>query len=538
IYPQNGWGDLSGELWLAGQESCVAFESISVVNDDTQEEMEFEDVVLTQKDIGRKLGAIDCSNYTISLTAKELEGFKGFEISFAKKNEQNRLFWLLGGWENGDSYIGEDINGKNSVLTQRTRHVEKGRSYQLKIKVCGNRVTTYVDGTLELETEILPPVMEPIYFASSKEKASGDIILKLVNVLPEAQKIQIRLTGMKKVAGKAYLLNSYVREEKEISFDSNEFLWEMPAETVCVLRVHEAGLYADPDLIKVGDTYYLYPTTDGFENWSGSVFHAFSSKDLKTWKDEGVILDVASVNVPWAVGYAWAPAVYVRDGRYYLYFCAKRADGVSCIGVAISENPVGGFFAMEEPIVTPEMLETVNIHVNQTIDPSVYEEDGEVYLLFGNGTPAVGKLSSDFCHLELPTVQTLEGAYDFREAISVINRDGRYHFTWSCDDTGSENYHVNYGVSDSLWGPIEYKYSILTKKIDEDILGVGHHCILKEPDEDRYHIAFHRFATPTKEYPDGKGYHRELCIGAVEFDENGWMLPVGGKEKPYVVHWH
>ncbi|MGN1410657.1 MAG: hypothetical protein ACI4XJ_10865, partial [Eubacteriales bacterium] len=71
------------------------------------------------------------------------------------------------------------------------------------------------------------------------------------------------------------------------------------------------GLFADPSLIRYGNRYYLYPTTDGFPGWSGSVFHAFSASELtdSDWVDEGIILDLASDQVPWAVGSAWAPAM-------------------------------------------------------------------------------------------------------------------------------------------------------------------------------------------------------------------------------------
>lgn len=280
------------------------------------------------------------------------------------------------------------------------------------------------------------------------------------------------------------------------------------------------GLYADPDMLKYGDTYYLYPTTDGFKGWSGTQFHVFSSKDLSVWKDEGVMLDVASDQVPWAVGSAWAPAVYEREGRFYFYFCGKRPDGVSCIGVAVSDRPESGFTAMERPLLTPEQVKECGVEVSQVIDPSVYEEDGEVYLLFGNGQPAIVKLAEDLVHVCPDTMRNLEGAYDFREAITVLKRDGLYHFTWSCDDTGSENYHVNYGISKRLYGPVSYQYPILEKKPELDILGTGHHCIFQEPGEDRYYIAYHRFATPTADYPEDKGVHREVCLDRLEFERN------------------
>lgn len=287
-----------------------------------------------------------------------------------------------------------------------------------------------------------------------------------------------------------------------------------------------SGLFADPDMMKHEGTYYLYPTTDGFDSWSGTQFHAFSSKDFREWRDEGVILDVASDQVSWAVGSAWAPAIYQRDGKFYFYFCAKRPDGVSCIGAAVSEEPACGYAAAAEPLITPELVRDCGLSVCQTIDPSIYEEDGEVYLLFGNGSPVIVKLAADLMHVIPETMKLLEGAFDFREAVSVLKRGGIYHFTWSCDDTGSEDYHVNYGISESLYGPIKYQYPVLVKEPGRDIYGTGHHCIFKEPQEDCYYIAYHRFATPTGDYSEGKGFHREICLDRVEFGADGRMRPV------------
>ncbi|MFQ7549483.1 MAG: hypothetical protein ACLRMZ_03125 [Blautia marasmi] len=76
-------------------------------------------------------------------------------------------------------------------------------------------------------------------------------------------------------------------------------------------------------MLNFNGTYYLYPTTDGFSHWSGTKFHVFSSKDLRKWKDEGIILDVASEQVPWSVGSAWAPAVSAEWTVLLLFLCKK-----------------------------------------------------------------------------------------------------------------------------------------------------------------------------------------------------------------------
>jgi beta-xylosidase len=288
------------------------------------------------------------------------------------------------------------------------------------------------------------------------------------------------------------------------------------------------GLYADPDIDVFGNTYYIYPTTDGFTGWSGTQFHCFSSKDMINWTDHGVILDAGKdKDVPWAVGSAWAPTIEQKNGKYYYYFCAKRSDGKSCIGVAVANSPTGPFTAQATPLITPENASGEGISMGQTIDPSVFtDDDGKSYLLFGNGNAAVVELNDDMISYKTGTMKNITGAYDFREAITVTKRDGIYHFTWSCDDTGSENYHINYGTSNSIYGPITYKYPILSKDASNGILGTGHHSIVKVPGVDEYYIAYHRFGTPLKDYPGGKGYNRETCIDKLKFGSDGLMKAV------------
>jgi beta-xylosidase len=288
------------------------------------------------------------------------------------------------------------------------------------------------------------------------------------------------------------------------------------------------GEYADPDIDIFDGKYYIYPTTDGYAGWSGTQFHAFSSDNMKDWKDCGVILDAGTnKDVSWSVGSAWAPTIEKKNGRYYFYFCAKRSDGKSCIGVATSDSPIGPFSAQPAPLITPEIAAKEGVSMWQTIDPSVFtDDDGRSYLLFGNGSAAVVELNQDMTSFKPGTMKNLNGAVDFREAVSVVKRNGIYHFTWSCDDTGSENYHVNYGTSNSLYGAIEYKYTVLSKDQSKGILGTGHHSILKIPEKDEYYIAYHRFATPIGKYTTGLGYHRETCIDKFTFDEKSGLMKV------------
>jgi hypothetical protein len=289
-----------------------------------------------------------------------------------------------------------------------------------------------------------------------------------------------------------------------------------------------SGQFADPDIDVFDGKYYIYPTTDGYTGWSGTQFHVFSSEDMIDWKDEGIILDVEEgKDVSWSVGSAWAPTIEEKNSTYYFYFCAKRPDGASCIGVATSDSPTGPFTAENEPLITPEIATKEGITMGQTIDPSIFtEDDGTSYMLFGNGNAAIVELNDDMISYKSGTMKNIDGAYDIREAITVTKIDDKYHFTWSCDDTGSADYHINYGTSDNLYGPIEFQFTLLSKDSEKGILGTGHHSIIKLPDKDEYYIAYHRFNTPLGQYSSGLGYHRETCIDTIEYDTETGLFKV------------
>ena len=302
------------------------------------------------------------------------------------------------------------------------------------------------------------------------------------------------------------------------------------------------GQYSDPDIDFMDGKYWMYTTTDGYSGWSGTVFHAWSSEDMRNWTDEGVILDLANddpglndngVQIEasdWAVGSAWAPTIEEKDGKYYFYYCGKFSNGESAIGVAVADNPAGPYTDKGEALMTVSMCRDAGVNMGQAIDPSIFtDDDGTSYILFGNGSAAIAELDDDMMSIKEGTIRQINGVTDFRESPVVIKRDGVYHFTWSCDDTGSPNYHVNYGTAESLDGSsvnVSYKYTLLQKDESNDMLGTAHQSLLYFPETDECYIAYHRFYTPIGVYTDGLGYHRETCIDEVTFGEDGLMQPL------------
>ncbi len=300
-----------------------------------------------------------------------------------------------------------------------------------------------------------------------------------------------------------------------------------------------SGLYADPEILYAEQTgrYYLYPTTDGEVGWNNHDFRVYSSDDLRTWTDEGVMFDLRT-DCSWADSKGWAPCIIERkyvgkrvktSYKYFYYFVAEGK-----IGVAVADRPTGPFRdALGRPMLTerPE-----GVRGGQVIDPDVFcdPQTGKYYLYWGNGFLAVAELNDDMVSLKEGTTRILiprerKRDFHYNEGTYVFYRNGKYYFTWSENDTRSPNYQVRYAVSDSptaLTGGVS-RTVLLAKDGSKGIWGTGHHAVIQRPATDDWYIVYHRFARPDAiKLGWDAGYHREICIDRLEFNDDGTLKPV------------
>lgn len=296
------------------------------------------------------------------------------------------------------------------------------------------------------------------------------------------------------------------------------------------------GFHADPEILYSHQTnkYYIYSTTDGQPGWGGWYFTAFSSPDLKEWTYEGVMLDLRSPQVAWANGNAWAPAIEEKqiDGKYKYFFYYSgnpKAGGGKQIGVAIADSPIGSFVDLGYPIVTESPAGG-----GQQIDVDVFTDpvSGKSYLYWGNGYMAGAELNADMVSVKKETIKVMtpKGGtlkdYNYREAPYVFYRNGLYYFLWSVDDTGSPNYHVAYGTSDSPLGKIKVADDpvVLIQSPEQEIYGPAHNSVVRKPGTDEWYIVYHRI---NKNYLKNEpGTHREVCIDRMEFNPDGTIKRV------------
>jgi len=302
--------------------------------------------------------------------------------------------------------------------------------------------------------------------------------------------------------------------------------FEIPATQNPVLT----GYYADPDVLYSEKTgkYYIYPTSDGFPGWGGYYFKSFSSEDLSEWKDEGVILDLNDVS--WADGNAWAPCIIEKKtGRnsykYYYFFSGGKEGEPKKIGVAVSDHPTGPFVDSGKPLID---FKPEGVKGGQEIDPDIFYDpvSKKNYLYWGNGYMAGAQLNKDMVSIKRGTVREMTPDRTFREAINIFYRNGLYYFLWSEDDTGSPNYKVRYAIATSPLGPLHIPANNIVIMKDEarEIYGTGHNSVLQVPGKNEWYIVYHRINKHSLN--DGPGYHREVCIDKMEFNEDGSIRQV------------
>jgi Glycosyl hydrolases family 43 len=309
---------------------------------------------------------------------------------------------------------------------------------------------------------------------------------------------------------------------------------------------------ADPSAHVFNGKLYLYPSHDidagipfndngdhfGMEDYHVIRIDAIGSPAV----DCGRALDVK--DVAWAERQMWAPDAAHKNGKYYLFFPAKRHNGIFQIGVAIGDSPEGPF--------TPE---PTAIEGSYSIDPAVFEdEDGQFYMYFGgiwggqlqnyrnnaysasnelpdknepSLCPKVAKMTDnllefaeaprDVLILDAQGNRLTEGDNDrrFFEASWLHKYNGKYYFSYSTGDT----HFLCYAIGDNPYGPFNYGGRIMNP-----VLGwTTHHSICEF--EGKWYVFYH-----DSTLSEGITHLRSIKMSEIEYDENGHIRTLN----PYI----
>lgn len=316
----------------------------------------------------------------------------------------------------------------------------------------------------------------------------------------------------------------------------NAFLFLLPTVVAINLATTTASLAnplftgADPDTLVDGQSYWIYPTTEGVGK---SDFYTYRSKDLKLkrWQRIGPILkkqDILWIDKDGAREHElWAPGIFKNGNNYYLFFAVGPQNPTpSRIGVAVAETPSGEFVDSGKPLVTGSSE-------FEAIDPMVFKDtskndlEEKIFLYCGGSAGPqmhVYELNKDCVSIkqkiEVPT------PINFTEAPFMHKRGDIYYLSYSHGRWNDESYSVCYSTSRSPTGPWTYGGEIL--KSNKRHAGPGHHSFAKSISRNQWYIIYHRWNNAKKA---GKmPAVRSVAIAPVKYDKGGLIMPIKMKD--------
>ena len=148
-----------------------------------------------------KAGDITATDYDLTLKATKNAGAEGFLVAFGVKESGHLYWWNLGGWNNTQGAIQKGVGGAKEIVIAKPNSIETGVTYDIKVEVRGTQVRLYLNGEL-WDSFDDDQVIEPFAQVVTEDRASGDLIVKVVNAQDTPAVTRIDL-GHRRVHGTA-----------------------------------------------------------------------------------------------------------------------------------------------------------------------------------------------------------------------------------------------------------------------------------------------------------------------------------------------
>ncbi|MGH3392862.1 MAG: alpha-L-arabinofuranosidase C-terminal domain-containing protein [Actinomadura sp.] len=142
-------------------------------------------------------------DYDLHVTATKRAGREGFLVAFGVRDTGNYYWWNLGGFGNTQSVVEKATDGAKQTMVGDGTRIETGRAYDVRIEVRGRQVTLFLDGQ-QWGTFTDDKVAEPFRQVVTRDHATGDLIVKVVNAQDSPARTEIDL-GPQRVAPVARL---------------------------------------------------------------------------------------------------------------------------------------------------------------------------------------------------------------------------------------------------------------------------------------------------------------------------------------------
>lgn len=183
----------------------------------------------------------------------------------------------------------------------------------------------------------------------------------------------------------------------------------------------------DPsDIIKVGDTYYVYYTkiygrADGY--W-GTIWYATSKDNGFSWKEQGEVLSIGNRGT-FDSHAVFTPNIICVKDKYYLYYTGVkptlgRTDGVfennslndfTAIGIAVADSPNGPFHRLSNEPILRVSTDNNAFDSYRVDDASLLYRDGKFWLYYKGRSIKDGKNGPLYTKMGVAIADSPEGPY-------------------------------------------------------------------------------------------------------------------------------
>lgn len=245
--------------------------------------------------------------------------------------------------------------------------------------------------------------------------------------------------------------------------------------------------FPDPFILKGDDGYYAYSTNSNSRN-----VPVATSDDLVKWTIKRDAMPALARWVNLSRPDVWAPEVIRVDDSYLLYYTARdKETGYQCIGLAVSDSPLGPFRDSNTRPFICQNTEGGSIDANPFRDA-----DGTLYLYWKNdgnccmkATYLYGQqLAPDGLSLIGEPVRLVRNDQLWKgpvvEAPTMWLRDGVYYLFYSGNVYAGEKYAVGYAVCESPLGPCAdaEENPILASDMENTplVVGPGHQTVIED----------------------------------------------------------
>lgn len=200
------------------------------------------------------LGTADWEKFTLSFTAvrhfdASSEFPRAMEVRFGIRDENNYMKWIIDGWSQVSS-LATIQEGEYSDQGMYYAPAPSNQAVNYLLTVDNGRVTLNVNGVCHARLQTAQPALDALYYAASVEDATGDVLLKAVNLRHEAVEILLDAPELVGCAAEKWSLtgclpedaNSFDEPNKvspaENHVDAMPDVLVFPPESMMVYRIH------------------------------------------------------------------------------------------------------------------------------------------------------------------------------------------------------------------------------------------------------------------------------------------------------------